>query len=218
MREKIAVWFGEQTKQTKREPYRAALHCAEIDFIENPLTLEDCAGLMLTGGADVDSARYHQARHPETDPPDTERDQREASLLSDALRRDIPVLAICRGMQLLNVVLGGTLAQHIEGHRRRGEPDAHSVHIREGTRLASILETGDYQVNSRHHQSVASLGKDLVSTATAPDGIIEALELPGKRFVIAVQWHPEDRIDGDDRKLFEAFAEAVHAVIATARA
>jgi gamma-glutamyl-gamma-aminobutyrate hydrolase PuuD len=215
MHEKIAALFGEQTK---REPYLAALRSVEIDFIENPATLDACNGLMLTGGADVDPARYNQARHPETEPPDTERDQREASLLSDALKRDIPVLAICRGMQLLNVALGGTLAQHIEGHRQRGEPDAHSVHIREGTRLASILNNGEYRVNSRHHQSVANLGKDLVSTATAPDGIIEALELPGRHFVVAVQWHPEDRLETADRKLFQAFAEAVHTVSATARA
>jgi putative glutamine amidotransferase len=205
MHEKIAVLFGEQTK---REPYRAALRSVGIEFEENPATLDGYNGLMLTGGTDVDPARYNQARDLRTEPPDTARDQREASLLSNALERDIPVLAICRGMQLLNVVLGGTLVQHIEGHRRPGEPDAHAVHIGEGTKLASILNRGEYRVNSRHHQSVANLGKDLVSTATATDGIIEALELPGKRFAIAVQWHPEDRIEGDDRKLFIAFAEA----------
>jgi len=204
----IAVSFGDKTK---REPYLAALGRAGIKFTLNPPALEGLSGLMLTGGTDVDPARYNQNRDSETDPPDIERDRREALLLSDALDRDIPVLAICRGMQLLNVVLGGTLSQHIEGHRQRGVPDAHSVHVVEGTRLASILNSGEYRVNSRHHQCVESLGKDLVTTATAPDGIIEALELPGKRFVIAVQWHPEDRINGDDGKLFEAFAQAVSA-------
>jgi len=211
----IAVSFGEKTK---REPYLAALRSVGTEFEENPATLDGYDGLMLTGGTDVDPARYNQARHPETNPPDTERDQREASLLSDALRRDIPVIAICRGMQLLNVFLGGTLAQHIEGHRRRGELDAHSVQIREGTRLASILNSGDYRVNSGHHQCVANLGKDLVTTATAPDGIIEALEISSRHFVVAVQWHPEDRLDTSDRKLFQAFAEAVRTVSATARA
>lgn len=212
----LAVSFGEKTK---RDPYRAALRSVGIEFEENPATLDGCNGLMLTGGTDVDPALYHKARDLQTDPPDTECDRREASLLSAALQRDIPVFAICRGMQLLNVVLGGTLAQHIEGHRQRGVPNAHSVHIAEGTRLASILNSGEYRVNSRHHQCVARIGQGLVQTATAPDdGIIEALELPGKRFVVAVQWHPEDRIDRDDRKLFEAFAEAVHAVSATARA
>jgi putative glutamine amidotransferase len=215
MHEKIAVLFGEQTK---REPYRAALRAVGVEFEENPATLDGYNGLMLTGGTDVDPARYNQARDLRAEPPDTARDQREASLLSDALKRDIPVLAICRGMQLLNVALGGTLTQHIEGHRRRGEPDAHSVHIREGARLASILKTGEYRVNSRHHQSVANLGKDLVSTATAPDGVIEALELPGKNFALAVQWHPEDRLETADRRLFEAFAQAAHSVSATARA
>jgi putative glutamine amidotransferase len=211
----IAVSFGEKTK---REPYLAALRSVGTEFQENPGTLDGSDGLMLTGGPDVDPALYGRDRESQTDPPDVERDRREAAVLKEALKRNIPVLAICRGMQLLNVVLGGTLAQHIEGHRRPGESEAHSVDIREGTRLASILKSGEYRINSRHHQSVASLGKDLVSTATAPDGIVEGLEIPGERFVVAVQWHPEDRLETADRRLFEAFAQAVHAVTATARA
>lgn len=208
----IAVSFGAQTKQ---EPYLEALRRACLDFKINPATLDGLGGLMLTGGTDLDPARYHQTPHPETDQPDTERDRRDLSLLEEALQRDIPVLAICRGLQLLNVALGGTLAQHIEGHRRRGERDAHLVQIARGTRLASILKTDDYSVNSRHHQCVDRVGERLTVSAKAADGVIEALELPGKRFALAVQWHPEDRIDGDDCKLFEAFAAAVRSAAAT---
>src|SRR5258708_3679362 len=120
----IAVSFG---SKTNREPYVRALDLVGIRFEVNPATLDAYDGLMLTGGTDVDPALYSkEAPHSKTDPPDTERDHREASLLIDALKRDIPVLAICRGMQLLNVALAGTLAQHIEGHRRRGVTDAHA--------------------------------------------------------------------------------------------
>jgi len=210
----IAVSFGEKTN---RDPYRAALRSAEIDFIENPPALEALNGLMLTGGTDVDPAFYGESRHPETDPPDIERDQRERTLLLDALDRDIPILAICRGMQLLNVVLGGTLKQHIENHRVRGQLNAHDVNIGARTKLASILQPGAYAVNSRHHQCVQRLGEGLIVSAKAGE-VVEALELPGKHFVIAVQWHPEDRSDGTDRKLFQAFAEAIHNVTSTAPA
>ena len=212
MREKIAVSFGEKTKPDKREPYLAALRSVGIDFVENPPAIEGFGGLLLTGGTDVDPALYGEDRHPESETPDKDRDIRDATLLGEALARDIPILAICRGLQVFNVVLGGTLTQHIEGHRWPGQLDAHSVDIRRGTKLGSILKAGEYRVNSRHHQCVDELGKDLVTSATAPDGIIEALELPGKNFAIAVQWHPEDRLETPDRKLFQAFAEAIHAV------
>ncbi len=209
----IAVSFGDRTG---RDPYLEALRSVELDFAENPPTLQGLNGLMLTGGTDIDPARYNQESRG-SDPPDKERDERETSLLHDALDRDIPVLAICRGMQLLNVVLGGTLNQHIENHRVRGEQDVHSVHIGEGTKLASILNASEYRVNSRHHQCVDRVGTGLVVSAKAGD-IIEALELPGQRFVVAVQWHPEDRLCTPDRKLFEAFAAAVRAVTAAAPA
>jgi len=210
----IAVSFGEKTK---REPYLEALRVVGVEFDENPATLDGLDGLMLTGGSDIDPARYGQENRG-SENPDRLRDQRETALLEDALPRDIPVFAICRGMQLLNVHLGGTLIQHIEGHRVREQPDVHSVDITAGTQLATILSAGEYRVNSRHHQCVDRVGNGLVVAARAGD-IVEALEMPAKRFVIAVQWHPEDRIDtADDRKLFEAFAQAIKNVTATARA
>jgi putative glutamine amidotransferase len=205
VRWKIAVSFGEKTK---RQPYQEALRKVEIEFVENPETMDGLAGLMLTGGTDVDPARYGQ-KNVHSDPPDRERDKREAALLRDALERDIPILAICRGMQLVNVVLGGSLQQNIANHRHPAVADAHEIEIFDQTKLASILKAGPYQVNSRHHQCVARLGEGLVKSAAAADGIVEGLEFPAKRFAVAVQWHPEDRLDGPDRKLFEAFRDAI---------
>jgi putative glutamine amidotransferase len=123
------------------------------------------------------------------------------SLLTEALAQDLPVLAICGGMQLFNVVHGGTLIQHIEGHR----VPLHQAAILEGTLLATILGPGKRSVNSRHHQIAGRLGEGVVVSARAADGIIEALERPGRRFAVAVQWHPEDLM-AQDRALFEAFA------------
>ena len=128
----------------------------------------------------------------------------EVALLQGALERDLPVLAICRGMQMLNVALGGTLAQHIEGHRCPGQANAHGLTIAAGSRLEGILGT---EVNSRHHQCVERLGDGLVVVARAPDDVVEAVEFPGKRFVVGVQWHPED--GAEDWKLFAAFREAM---------
>ena len=130
-------------------------------------------------------------------------------MLREALVRDIPVLAICRGLQLLNVAMGGTLIQHIDGHKCPKQREVHGVAIVPGSRLEAILGTRDYIVNSRHHQSAGTVAKGVAVTAVAPDGIIEALELAGKgHFVLAVQWHPEARIDGPDARLFDAFREA----------
>jgi len=210
----IAVSFGEKTN---REPYLGALRAVELAYVENPASLDGVNGLVLTGGSDIDPARYKQENQG-SESPDKERDEREISLVRDALKRDIPILAICRGMQLLNVALGGTLTQHIDDHRVKEKQDVHSVQIDQGTKLASILKAGEYSVNSRHHQCVDGVGKGLIVSATAGD-IIEALELPGHRFVVAVQWHPEDRIGATpDRKLFEAFAEAIHTVTSAAPA
>ncbi len=206
---KIALSFGTQTADRRREPYRKALNALNVGAVENPETLDDLSGLALTGGTDLNPALYGQARLPETDQPDEERDERETRLLRDALARDLPVLAICRGMQLLNVFCGGTLTQHIEDHRSPGVSNAHAIWISPESLLASVLGPGAYEVNSRHHQAIALLAPSLIVTARAADGTVEALELPDRRFILAVQWHPEDRVDGSDRKLFKAFADAV---------
>jgi putative glutamine amidotransferase len=206
---KVALPFGVSTPEEKRRWYRDALLAAGMAPVEDALSLDGAAGLCLAGGADVNPALYGEPRHPKTEEPDLARDRIECALLGEALRRDIPVFAICRGLQLLNAALGGTLTQHVEGHSRRKVRDAHEVAIAPGSRLAAILGEGRYMVNSRHHQCASVPAPGLVVTATAPDGVVEALELPGKRFVLAVQWHPEARMDGPDARLLQAFRAAM---------
>ncbi|HXJ40153.1 MAG TPA: gamma-glutamyl-gamma-aminobutyrate hydrolase family protein [Bryobacteraceae bacterium] len=201
------------------KPYEEALRLVGIEPVFD-VALDEVAGLVLMGGTDVNPARYGESPRPETDAPDDARDQAETALIDQALDRDMPILAICRGMQMLNVCHGGTLIQHLEPaerHRQRpkekGLP-AHSVEIRPATRLADIAGTElRWNVNSRHHQAVGRLGKGLVIAATDPrDGVIEAIERPDKRFTIGVQWHPENQtaLEGSGaRLLFEAFAAAL---------
>jgi putative glutamine amidotransferase len=202
---RVALPFGSGTQEDKRSPYRKALDAVSIQPVENVTTLAGLDGLLLAGGHDVGPALYGALPQPETDEPDRDRDSLETALLREALDRDLPILAICRGLQLLNAALGGTLVQHIEGHRCPGQQEVHPITIASHSRLASILEVDEYIVNSRHHQSVDHVASGLIVAARAPDDVIEALELPGKRFVLAVQWHPEDRMGGADAKLFEAF-------------
>ena len=183
-----------------------------------PVELDDFGGLLLTGGTDVNPARYGETARAETEPPDDALDEFEMGLARAAIERDLPVFAICRGMQLLNVALGGTLIQHLDGaarHQVRGgeksEP-AHSTRVEPATKLRAIAGADVLRVNSRHHQAVKSLGAGLIVSARDPeDDTIEAAEMPGKRFVVAVQWHPEDQAAGDaaERRIFEAFVEAM---------
>jgi gamma-glutamyl-gamma-aminobutyrate hydrolase PuuD len=206
---RVALPFGVGTPEDKRQPYRAALRQAGIEPVEPADTLDGFDGLLLAGGSDVDPALYSQQPSPETQPSDPVRDRLELALLRQALDRDLPVLGICRGLQLANVALGGALRQHVEGHNHRKVRDAHPVTIAPGTRLAGILGPGEYLVNSRHHQCADAAAAGLTVAALAPDGVIEALELPQQRFFLAVQWHPEARIDGPDARLFAAFRAAM---------
>jgi gamma-glutamyl-gamma-aminobutyrate hydrolase PuuD len=205
---RVALPFGSGTPERKRSPYRRALKAVNIQPAENVTTLAGLHGLLLAGGPDVDPALYGAPRHPETGNPDRDRDSLETALLREALDRDLPVLAICRGLQLLNAVLRGTLVQHIEGHRCPKQQEVHPITITSHSRLESILGVDEYVVNSRHHQCVDKVASGLVIVARAQDNVVEALDMPGKRFVLAVQWHPEDRTDGPDAKLFEAFRGA----------
>ena len=143
--------------------------------------------LVLTGGTDVDPALYGEEPHP-TVRVDRARDDRELALLAAALERDLPVLAICRGLQLLNVHLGGTLHQHLADHPV-GADGVHEVRFTEGSTLRGIYGPR-CPVNSLHHQSVATPGAGLACVGHAPDGVVEAVELTG-RPVVGVQWHPE---------------------------
>jgi putative glutamine amidotransferase len=207
----------------KCEPYAEALRQAGIEPVsitpDNPRSLDGLLGLVLSGGQDVNPKMYGSAPHPNAEPPDDRRDELEASLLRQALESDLPVLAICRGMQLFNVVHGGTLIQDLENldaHRVVNNPDralpAHDIIVQPGSQLAAILGAGHHRVNSRHHQAIERVGAGLRVTATStPDGVIEALERPDLAFAVAVQWHPEDQVtrDPSQRKLFEAFAQAL---------
>lgn len=183
-------------------------------------SLNGLRGLLLTGGADINPKRYGQDTGANTHPPDDARDEMELAALGNALAVDLPVLAICRGMQLLNVRLGGTLIQHLPSsgiHERRlpdevpgRHRDTHLIEVTGGTQLARIVGAGKHPVNSRHHQAVDLLAAGITISAKSEDGVPEGMELPSCRFVIAVQWHPEDRIKESqtDLKLFEAFAAA----------
>ena len=209
---RVALPFGGATPESKRSPYRKALEAVGIQPVENVSTVAGLDGLLLAGGSDVDPESYKAPRDHRTGPTDCLRDSLETTLLREALDRDLPVLAICRGLQLLNVFRGGTLIQHIEGHRCPDQPAAHPVTIKSHSRLQSILKVDEYVVNSRHHQCVDAVASGLVVVARAPDGVVEALELPDGRFVLAVQWHPEDRADGTDGELFAAFRDAAKLV------
>lgn len=188
-----------------------------------PAALDDCDGVLLTGGADVDPALYHEPADASVE-IDRDRDAYEVALTRVACDRGLPILAICRGVQLLNVVAGGTLVQDIPSagltalvHRRPKPPrvkktSQHVVRVTPGTRLASLLHasaTDEIPVNSRHHQCIKALAPGFVISAVAPDGIIEAIERPDGPFCLGVQWHPENYWrTGEFSALFTGLVEA----------
>lgn len=176
-----------------------------------PELLELIDGLLLAGGPDIDPARYGAPAHPRTGAPHGARDSWEFDLVRTALERDVPVLGVCRGMQLLNVALGGELVQHLpdvlgdQSHQIAPAVfTARPVRIRASSRLAGILG-GEAQVQCYHHQAVSRLGEGLLPSAWSADECVEAVELPDRRFAVGVQWHPEQ--DDSDLRLFEAFVK-----------
>lgn len=195
--------------EIKAQPYRQALRDAGLETVDlTPATpgaeLTGLSGLVLSGGSDIEPRRYGQA-DVNARQPDPERDELELRLAREALDAGMPVFAICRGMQLLNIALGGTLHQDIGEAHTLKPPVTHRVDIAPDTRLHSILGA-NVEANSRHHQAVDQLAPGLIRTAAAPDGAVEGVEKPGEAFVLGVQWHPEDL---PDRRLFQAFAAAV---------
>jgi putative glutamine amidotransferase len=177
-------------------------------------TLDAVHGLLFSGGSDIDPAEYGHDAHPETNNVRPERDRGELALLTAALERDMPVLAVCRGSQVLNVARGGDLVQHLpevvgdEKHKHTpGVFADHDVEVKVESRLGSLL--GDRApVKSHHHQGFGRLGEGLVETAWAEDGTLEGLEDPGKRFALGVLWHPEA---GEDAALFRALVDEARA-------
>ncbi len=203
------------------DAYLAALEAAGVTPIlispKCERNLDDLDGLVLCGGTDLNPDLYGEPRDPEADDPEDNLDKLELALLLDALDRDLPVLAICRGLQLFNVAHRGTLDQHIAGwsvHRMYKTPKpqpTHMVEVVAGSRLAAITGPGEVAVNSRHHQAVKKLGDGLIVSARARDGVIEGLERADRKFAVAVQWHPEDQatIDPIQAGLFSAFGAAL---------
>ena len=181
-------------------------------------------GLVLTGGGDIEPGRFHETPHPKTSLVSAERDALELELVDRALREDVPVFGICRGLQVINVALGGSLHQHIpdavgqtveHSQPEKRHVATHPVKLlAEGTRLGGILGSPELAVNSFHHQALNRLGSGLREVAWAPDQVIEAVEHEDqRRFVVAVQWHPEDLVDHDaaSRALFTAVVQAARA-------
>jgi len=223
------------TNCRKLEDYRqAVLHVGGDVRIVEPSTdvselesaMNGLDGVLLTGGGDIDPAMYGEAAHATFSPAEPGRDQFEIELVKRTRARQIPLLAICRGIQVLNVACGGTLVQDIASqlpgslpHRLEVPPHqamelAHEVWIDKDTQLARIMrerlsDTDACDVNSRHHQAVRDVAPGFVVSATAPDGIVEAIEDPSARFCVGVQWHPENFFrTGEFRPLFEAFVDA----------
>lgn len=158
-----------------------------VDDVDDLLASVD--GVIVTGGGDVDPARYGAPPHPETGGVDPARDQFDTVLWNRLLDGGIPTLGVCRAVQILNVVRGGTLHQHLPEHRL-GD-GLHPATIEPGSRLAAVVGATELEVNSLHHQGVDRVGEGLVVTARSPDGAVEALEVDGAPHVLAVQWHPE---------------------------
>lgn len=191
--------------------------------MDDPPSLDGLDGVLFTGGGDIDPAYYRDNRHPRTKDPDARRDAYELALAALALSADRPVLAVCRGLQVINVAAGGTLIQDIPSqvptavtHHVSTALDAfaHNVTVARGSTLAQALqqeigENGSIEVNSRHHQAPGEIGDGFVVSATSPDNVVEAIERPQARFCVGVQWHPENFWrSGRFRSLFEAFVRA----------
>lgn len=217
------------TRCSKLEDYLASVEQAGararvLEVTESPRKiLDEVDGILLTGGGDVDPVFYKEERHPLTHDAEPGRDEFEIDLARRAMSDNVPLLAICRGAQVLNVAAGGTLVQDIpsaiasELTHAVAEPkdlECHDIDVVAGSKLSAVL--GDRldgacscRVNSRHHQSVGRPGQGLVVNARAGDGVIEGIEKPDAAFCVGVQWHPENFWQsGEFKPLFEAFVEA----------
>ena len=221
------------------EAYTAALAAAGmIPLVVPPLDsrfaagiVERVDGVLLTGGEDVGPAHYGTAPHPSTEPPHDARDRSELALIAAARTARLPVLAICRGLQIMNVALGGTLVQDISSERpsaidhERSDARAarvHDVQLAVGSRLNEAIGASEIRVNSSHHQAVARLASGLAATAKAPDGVIEGAEWTEDDgwWMLGVQWHPEELTrtrEEWDRALFESFRRAIAGITSAAR-
>jgi putative glutamine amidotransferase len=186
------------------QPVDAAIAARVVDGLD---------GLIVTGGKDVDPALYGQQPHPTTDAPRRDRDAWEEALLTAAIESELPFLGICRGAQMLNVALGGTLHQHLPDvvgstryNRGNGQFSPNEVAVDPGSTLGSLLGDDPLTVQSYHHQAIDEVAAGLTVSARSDDGTIQAVELDSIPFGVAVQWHPEE--DGEDLRLFEGLVDA----------
>jgi putative glutamine amidotransferase len=210
--EEAALVPADYLRAVERAGGRPLLVPPSDDVVDD--TLDALDGVIFSGGSDLDPALYGQEAHPETKGFVAERDRAEFALLQAALARDMPVLAVCRGSQVLNVALGGDLVQHLpevvgdDKHKELpGEFGEHDVDLEPGTRIGTLL--GERApVKSHHHQGFGRLGSGLREAARADDGTLEAIEDPSRRFALGVLWHPEA---GEDLRLFEALVEEARA-------
>ena len=207
-------------------PYMEALHRAgareailmpvAIDDTDASEVLERFDGLLLMGGGDLHPEEYGQERRDEVYGVIPHRDRFEVALARAAVARDLPTLAICRGHQVLNVALGGSLDQHISerdgvlAHGKPGVPGGSSVHdvdLEPGSRLAEAMDVTRASCSSHHHQAVDRVGDRLRVTARSPDGVVEGIELDGDAWIVGAQWHPEDTAatDAAQQRLFDTF-------------
>ena len=213
----LSVLNADPLRARSRENYLKALRDVGCDVVavdaDHPAP-DEFDALCLSGGEDMEPARYGAAIDPKTEAADPRRDALELALVAKARARDVPVLAICRGFQVVNVAYGGSLVQHVEGHREKNGPIVpHTAAATPGSKLAEACGTEPFSVNARHHQAVdaRSLAPSLVPTARI-DGYVEAFEDPARRWLVAVQWHPERSADPEmsaaGRRIFRAFADA----------
>ena len=206
----VRAWDGADRTGVNAAYVRALLAAGGVPLILSPLmgaslagsALDGCDGLLLTGGEDIDPSWYGAEPSPLLSPPSQERDLFELALFAVARQRGLPILGICRGIQLINVALGGTLFQDLPSerpgpvdHSPPGARDSrsHVIRLEPGSRAAAALETHQLTVNSVHHQAIKDLAPGLVATGWSEDGLIEAAESqPGAPWILAVQWHPEE--------------------------
>ena len=212
---------------TERMVYAVEAAGGEVVTLDYPLNEADISalfdtldGLILAGGPDMHPRYFGQKLDPHCGTIDEERDELEWYLMKRAMETDMPVLGVCRGMQVINIALGGDIFQdivHSQGLIHRQESDMtyfHDVTIRDGSILRSLIPSERYPVNSYHHQAVNRIAEGMIVSAVAPDGIVEAIERPASRFMLGVQWHPETsyRADVFSKRIFEAFMNACRGV------
>jgi putative glutamine amidotransferase len=232
----VRQWDNAERTGLNSAYVRSVLAAGGVPVMLSPLmgpsfagrALDGVDGLVLTGGEDMDPAWYQAAPHPRANPPSRERDLFELAIFAAARERELPVLGICRGIQVVNVALGGTLWQDLPSERP-GEVDhnpetarderTHLVRLEPGSLTASALGGTEIRVNSFHHQAIRDLAPKLVATGWTEDGLIEAVEgAPGQPWLLAVQWHPEEmtgEVRSPDRGLFRALVERAGSPVAS---